>query len=87
MACRVRPEEYKSMVLTANRVMIATKRYGVTTQPGSALGKPETGSLAVETIDAIAAPRISSRTAGIMPPRDGHKNTARWSASAGRYLE
>src|ERR1700730_5821656 len=70
MACRVSPEEYRSMVLTArqvatNRIIDATR-----THAGNACGRPAIGSLAVLTTDATAAPRTASRAEASMPDRD-----------------
>ena len=74
-ACSVRPDEYRSSVLTASSVTIAKSRYGTDTQPGRTAGMPPIGSLALMVAEATAAPRTSSSMAGRKPPAALNQNT------------
>ncbi len=74
-ACRVTPEEYRSIVLMASSWKMAKIRNGTTNQLGKLCGTPSWAMPTVFVVTVKAStPRISSSTDGIPAPRAADQN-------------
>src|SRR5215469_16310219 len=74
-ACRVTPDEYRSIVLVANSWKMAKIRNGTTNQAGKLCGTPSWVMPTVFLVTVKAStPRTSSSTDGIPAPRAADQN-------------